>query len=72
MEEAVVRELEEETGLLVTEEERENSHILGLWESVYPPVLSMGEPKRHHVVVYLHIMLSRTSEQLSKEFKVRI
>ncbi|KAK8376582.1 hypothetical protein O3P69_009893 [Scylla paramamosain] len=70
LEDAVLRELCEETGLEVTEEERKSSHILGLWESVYPPVLAMGEPKRHHVVVYLHITLSRASEQLNKEFKL--
>lgn len=70
LEDAVLRELSEETGLEVTEEERKSSHILGLWESVYPPVLAMGEPKRHHVVVYLHITLSRASGHLNKEFKV--
>lgn len=70
LEEAALRELEEETGLLVTEEERKSSHILGLWESVFPPVLSMGDPKRHHIVVYLHITLGKTSEQLNKEFKL--
>lgn len=57
---------------MVTEEERKSSHILGLWESVFPPVLSMGDPKRHHIVVYLHITLGKTSEQLNKEFKVRM
>ncbi|XP_045120877.1 nucleoside diphosphate-linked moiety X motif 17-like [Portunus trituberculatus] len=67
---AVLRELNEETGLEVTEEEKKSSHILGLWESVYPPVLAMGEPKRHHVVVYLHITVSRPSQQLNKEFKL--
>lgn len=70
LEDAVLRELSEETGLEVTEEERKSSHILGLWESVYPPVLAMGEPKRHHVVVYLHITLSRASGHLNKEFKL--
>lgn len=70
LEEAVLRELREETGLVVTEEERKSSHILGLWESVYPPALGMGQPKRHHVVVYLHITLSKASEQLNNEFKL--
>lgn len=72
LEEAALRELWEETGLVVTEEERKRSHILGLWESVYPPVLAMGEPKRHHVVVYIHTTHSKTAEQLRKEFKVSV
>lgn len=72
LEEAGLRELREETGLVVTEEERKSSHILGLWESVYPPVLAMGQPKRHHVVVYLHITLNKASAQLNTEFKVSI
>ncbi|XP_045583736.1 nucleoside diphosphate-linked moiety X motif 17 isoform X1 [Procambarus clarkii] len=70
LEDAVLRELEEETGLLVTLEERQNAHILGLWESVYPPLLELGQPKRHHVVIYLHITLQRTSEELQKQFKL--
>ena len=72
LEEAVLRELTEETGLVVTEEERKSSHILGLWESVFPPVLAIGEPKRHHVVVYLHITLNKAFQQLNKEFKVNV
>ncbi|KAG0726384.1 Nucleoside diphosphate-linked moiety X motif 17 [Chionoecetes opilio] len=70
LEEAGLRELLEETGLTVTEEERKSSRVLGLWESVYPPVLGMGVPKRHHVVVYLHITLHKASEQLNKEFEL--
>lgn len=57
---------------MVTQDEKKSSHILGLWESVYPPVLSYGDPKRHHVVVYLHIILSKASEELNKELKVRM
>nr|XP_040022033.1 nucleoside diphosphate-linked moiety X motif 17 isoform X3 [Gasterosteus aculeatus aculeatus] len=34
--------------------------ILGLWESVYPPMLSRGLPQRHHIVVYM-LLLSRLS-----------
>merc|ERR1712179_602417 len=42
---AVLRELEEETGLDVVSKIL-FSNILGLWESVFPPVLAMGPPKR--------------------------
>ena len=46
---AGLRELQEETGLdvggLV-----ESSEVLCLWESVFPYTLTMGQPKRHHIV----------------------
>lgn len=71
LEDAALRELEEETGLVLTPTEKKTSNILGLWESVYPPVLPMGLPKRHHIVVYLHIVLDRTSQDLQNNFKVR-
>lgn len=70
LEDAVLRELEEETGLVVTAAERQSNHILGLWESVFPPLLSLGHPKRHHVVVYIHMILERSSEELQNQFKV--
>ncbi|KAK3894224.1 hypothetical protein Pcinc_001986 [Petrolisthes cinctipes] len=70
LETAVLRELEEETGLSVTEDERRTCHILGLWESVFPPILSLGDPRRQHVVVYLHITLTRSSTQLQQLFKL--
>lgn len=50
--EAGLRELSEETGLKLNNS-LNHSHILCLWESVYPYILSMGQPKRHHVVIYL-------------------
>ncbi|XP_053653039.1 nucleoside diphosphate-linked moiety X motif 17 isoform X2 [Cherax quadricarinatus] len=70
LEDAALRELMEETGLVITAEEYQSVHILGLWESVFPPLLSMGQPRRHHIVVYLHIVLQRASEELQKEFKL--
>ncbi|XP_027228660.2 nucleoside diphosphate-linked moiety X motif 17 isoform X1 [Penaeus vannamei] len=70
LEDAALRELEEETGLVLTPTEKKTSNILGLWESVYPPVLPMGLPKRHHIVVYLHIVLDRTSQDLQNNFKL--
>ena len=38
--------------------------VLCLWESVYPYILSMGQPKRHHVVVYLHLSLNTAAAEL--------
>jgi len=49
---AFLRELSEETGLNFSEDSLSIS-TLGLWESVFPSVLSMGLPLRHHIVVYL-------------------
>ncbi|KAL9973574.1 hypothetical protein ACROYT_G020047 [Oculina patagonica] len=48
---AFLRELSEETGLTFSEGNL-NIAPLGLWESVFPPILSMGLPVRHHIVVY--------------------
>ncbi|KAG7158310.1 nucleoside diphosphate-linked moiety X motif 17-like [Homarus americanus] len=70
LEDAALRELEEETGLVVTAAERQSTNTLGLWESVFPPLLQMGQPKRHHIVVYLHVILHRSSEQLKSQFKL--
>ncbi|KAE8289360.1 Nucleoside diphosphate-linked moiety X motif 17 [Larimichthys crocea] len=63
---AGLRELKEETGLKL-EPEEVSPKILGLWESVYPPMLSSGVPQRHHVVVYmlLHSSLSHLQVQAS-------
>lgn len=49
---AGLRELKEETGLTL-EPEEVSPKILGLWESVYPPMLSRGLPQRHHIVIYM-------------------
>ncbi|KAM8870307.1 nucleoside diphosphate-linked moiety X motif 17 isoform 2-T2 [Spinachia spinachia] len=54
-----LRELKEETGLDL-QPEGVSPKILGLWESVYPPMLSRGLPERHHIVVYM-LLLSRLS-----------
>ncbi|XP_035529057.1 nucleoside diphosphate-linked moiety X motif 17 [Morone saxatilis] len=58
-----LRELMEETGLKL-EPEEVSPKILGLWESVYPPMLSRGLPKRHHIVVYMLLHSSRSHLQL--------
>ncbi|KAK2902670.1 hypothetical protein Q8A67_007383 [Cirrhinus molitorella] len=60
---AGLRELKEETGLKLSPDEI-SSQLLGLWESVYPPMLSRGLPKRHHVVTYILLKSSQTHLQL--------
>ena len=54
---------QEETGLDVKDVLRDQ-RILCLWESVYPYILSMGQPKRHHLVVYLHLSLATAAAEL--------
>ncbi|XP_070690835.1 nucleoside diphosphate-linked moiety X motif 17 [Pempheris klunzingeri] len=60
---AGLRELKEETGLRLKPEEV-SPKILGLWESVYPPMLSRGLPQRHHIVVYMLLLSSLSHLQL--------
>ena len=67
--EAGLRELREETGLDVLDDIRSDS-VLCLWESVYPYMLSMGLPKRHHVVVYLHIKVSVSKTDLMDKIRL--
>ncbi|XP_023345985.1 nucleoside diphosphate-linked moiety X motif 17 [Eurytemora carolleeae] len=49
LEAAVSREMFEETGLNT---EGCTVQLLCMWESVYPYILSMGQPTRHHLVLY--------------------
>jgi len=67
---AGLRELREETGLEVTDEMTKSNNILCLWESVFPYILSMGQPKRHHIVVYLHVQIHETSSDLQKRINL--
>ncbi|XP_061103300.1 nucleoside diphosphate-linked moiety X motif 17 isoform X2 [Conger conger] len=60
---AGLRELQEETGLKL-DPEAVSSQLLGLWESVYPPMLSRGLPKRHHIVSYILVHSSLSHLQL--------
>ena len=57
---------QEETGLDVKDVLR-SQRVLCLWESVYPYILSMGQPKRHHVVVYLHLSLNTAAIELKNK-----
>ncbi|XP_054638306.1 nucleoside diphosphate-linked moiety X motif 17 isoform X2 [Dunckerocampus dactyliophorus] len=62
--EAGLRELKEETGLALEAEQFPSPKVLGVWESVYPPMLSRGPPQRHHLVVYLLLRSPCTHLQL--------
>ncbi|XP_064444460.1 nucleoside diphosphate-linked moiety X motif 17 isoform X4 [Mirounga angustirostris] len=56
-----LRELWEESGLQLPQ--GQFSWVpLGLWESAYPPRLSWGLPKYHHIILYL-LVVSRESQQ---------
>ncbi|XP_064610005.1 nucleoside diphosphate-linked moiety X motif 17-like [Liolophura sinensis] len=69
--EAGIRELREETGITLNQSDCVDSHlqVLALWESTFPPKLSLGLPKRHHIVVYIlaKLLPSITSEELQKQ-----
>lgn len=65
---AGLRELKEETGLKL-EPQEVSPEILGLWESVFPPMLSRGLPMRHHVVVYMLLQSSLTHLQLQPSLR---
>ncbi|CAM5174854.1 unnamed protein product [Eretmochelys imbricata] len=66
--EAGLRELQEETGLRL-EPGRFSWTMLGLWESVYPPTLSRGLPRRHHIVAYLLLLSTESHQQLQTRIK---
>ncbi|XP_069336824.1 nucleoside diphosphate-linked moiety X motif 17 isoform X7 [Eulemur rufifrons] len=60
-----LRELWEETGLQLPQ--GQFSWVpLGLWESAYPPRLSWGFPKYHHVVLYLLVISQESQQQLQR------
>ncbi|KAL7640148.1 UNVERIFIED_CONTAM: hypothetical protein RMT77_009562 [Armadillidium vulgare] len=66
-EDAALREISQETGLKV---EKARCRILGLFESVFPPVLYEGEPTRHHLVIYLSIRHTRASKELQESIQL--
>ncbi|KAJ0066581.1 hypothetical protein NL108_015327 [Boleophthalmus pectinirostris] len=61
--EAGLRELKEETGLCL-DQDQVQTRVLGLWESVFPAVLSRGFPQRHHIVVYVLLKTLRDHQDL--------
>ncbi|NWV04008.1 NUD17 protein, partial [Ptilonorhynchus violaceus] len=60
---AGLRELAEETGLHL-EPGTFSWRLLGLWESLFPPVLSRGPPRCHHIVTYLGLRSAEPREHL--------
>jgi 8-oxo-dGTP pyrophosphatase MutT (NUDIX family) len=64
-----LRELEEETGL-VLDSRNTITHLLCLWESAYPPLIALGEPRSHHIVLYFHLKSSETWKQLQARIKL--
>lgn len=66
--EAGLRELMEETGLKL-EPEDVSPQVLGLWESVYPAMLSRGLPRRHHVISYMLLHSPLTHLQLQASLR---
>ncbi|XP_028649910.1 nucleoside diphosphate-linked moiety X motif 17 isoform X1 [Erpetoichthys calabaricus] len=65
---AGMRELQEETGITLGPEEY-SSQMLGLWESVFPPMLSRGLPCRHHIVSYVLIQSTQTHHELQERLR---
>uniref|UniRef100_G1R0Z6 m7GpppN-mRNA hydrolase NUDT17 n=1 Tax=Nomascus leucogenys TaxID=61853 RepID=G1R0Z6_NOMLE len=58
-----LRELWEQSGLHLPQDQF--SWVpLGLWESAYPPRLSWGLPKYHHIVLYLLVISQESQQQL--------
>ena len=68
--EAGLRELGEETGLVLPPTTVASSRVLALWESVYPYSLSVGAPKRHHIVTYFYVRSSEHSSALQDRMKL--
>jgi len=64
---ALAREVCEETGLIIGGADEQ---LLCAWESVYPYVLTMGQPKRHHLVLYYLIKLQKSYTELASEMKL--
>ncbi|CAG0895975.1 unnamed protein product [Darwinula stevensoni] len=70
MEEGVLRELREETGLDFKMDHFSEESVLGLWESTYPPMLALGDPVRHHIVVYFHFHSTLPHQELQEQLKL--
>lgn len=66
--EAGLRELKEETGLSL-DPNLVQTRVLGLWESVFPAMLSRGLPQRHHIVVYVLLKSGLSHAQLQTELR---
>ncbi|XP_037682098.1 nucleoside diphosphate-linked moiety X motif 17 isoform X1 [Choloepus didactylus] len=63
-----LRELWEESGLQLPQDQFSWAP-LGLWESAYPPRLSWGFPKYHHIILYLHVISQESQQQLQARIR---
>ncbi|XP_047640782.1 nucleoside diphosphate-linked moiety X motif 17 isoform X5 [Phacochoerus africanus] len=63
-----LRELWEESGLQLPQGQFSWTP-LGLWESAYPPRLSWGLPKYHHIILYLLVISQETQQQLQAQIQ---
>ncbi|XP_006502379.1 nucleoside diphosphate-linked moiety X motif 17 isoform X1 [Mus musculus] len=63
------RELWEECGLQLPKNQF-SCVLLGLWESAYPPRLSWGFPKYHHLILYVLVISQESQEQLQARIQV--
>ncbi|XP_032753568.1 nucleoside diphosphate-linked moiety X motif 17 [Rattus rattus] len=64
-----LRELWEECGLQLPQNQF-SSVLLGFWESAYPPRLSWGFPKYHHLILYVLVISRESQEQLQARIRV--
>jgi len=64
---ALAREVKEETGISI---DGCKEKLLCAWESVYPYNISMGQPKRHHLVLYYLIKLQKYQNEVDKEIEL--
>ncbi|KAF2367578.1 Axonemal dynein light chain [Trinorchestia longiramus] len=66
---AGARELLEETGVALQPDQP--VQVLGMWESVYPPVLGLGAPQRQHLIVYLCATMSLPAHALRLQLQAK-
>ncbi|KAL1772369.1 nucleoside diphosphate-linked moiety X motif 17 [Sigmodon hispidus] len=64
-----LRELQEECGLQLPRNQF-SCVLLGLWESAYPPRLSWGFPKYHHLVLYVLVISQESQQQLQARIQI--
>ncbi|CAH6925071.1 nucleoside diphosphate-linked moiety X motif 17 [Phodopus roborovskii] len=64
-----LRELREECGLQLPQNQF-SCVLLGLWESAYPPRLSWGFPKYHHLVLLVLVISQESQQQLQARIQI--
>ncbi|XP_026639888.1 nucleoside diphosphate-linked moiety X motif 17 isoform X2 [Microtus ochrogaster] len=64
-----LRELQEECGLQLPLAQV-SCVLLGLWESAYPPRLSWGFPKYHHLILYVLVISRESQQQLQARIQI--